>query len=219
VGLCAAAAFAIYCSVTVSMPLDERTATSTTIVSSNNRAIMWVTSFPLKCGEIRKGGEVDPLSPCFNRNQVVSDKLPYWSSIRSSEHFSATEGAFGWPFRCMIWRISKVGDSTGKPIDVPRDLEILRVSPDGTVAVWRTTGVARHVVPTRPIWWGLAANTLLYGLMCYALLAIGGHSVRALWFAVKRPPGSCKECGYSLDGNVSGICPECGSRKSGFSNG
>ncbi len=24
------------------------------------------------------------------------------------------------------------------------------------------------------------------------------------------PPGHCKNCGYNLTGNVSGICPECG---------
>lgn len=26
------------------------------------------------------------------------------------------------------------------------------------------------------------------------------------------PPGMCRECGYNLYGNVSGVCPECGSR-------
>jgi predicted amidophosphoribosyltransferase len=33
-----------------------------------------------------------------------------------------------------------------------------------------------------------------------------------LWFADRRriPPGHCQKCGYDLTGNVSGICPECG---------
>jgi len=26
----------------------------------------------------------------------------------------------------------------------------------------------------------------------------------------RRPPEACKRCGYNLTGNVSGICPECG---------
>ena len=31
----------------------------------------------------------------------------------------------------------------------------------------------------------------------------------------KRPrPGHCRSCGYNLTGNVSGVCPECGVKKS-----
>ena len=26
------------------------------------------------------------------------------------------------------------------------------------------------------------------------------------------PPGHCQDCGYDLTGNVSGVCPECGSK-------
>jgi hypothetical protein len=28
--------------------------------------------------------------------------------------------------------------------------------------------------------------------------------------ANRRQPGHCKDCGYNLTGNVSGVCPECG---------
>jgi hypothetical protein len=33
-----------------------------------------------------------------------------------------------------------------------------------------------------------------------------------LWSLDRRriPPGHCRKCGYNLTGNVSGICPECG---------
>ncbi len=31
------------------------------------------------------------------------------------------------------------------------------------------------------------------------------------WMKSRRPPGPhCKSCGYNLTGNVSGVCPECG---------
>jgi hypothetical protein len=30
-------------------------------------------------------------------------------------------------------------------------------------------------------------------------------------FARPRPVGFCRRCGYCLRGNVSGVCPECGS--------
>jgi len=35
-----------------------------------------------------------------------------------------------------------------------------------------------------------------------------------LWWLDRRriPPGHCQNCGYNLTGNVSGTCPECGSR-------
>ncbi len=26
------------------------------------------------------------------------------------------------------------------------------------------------------------------------------------------PPGHCRQCGYNLTGNVSGVCPECGTK-------
>jgi hypothetical protein len=35
-----------------------------------------------------------------------------------------------------------------------------------------------------------------------------------LWWKHRRrmPPGCCSRCGYSLTGNVSGVCPECGAK-------
>jgi hypothetical protein len=48
--------------------------------------------------------------------------------------------------------------------------------------------------------------------MCIA--AAGGLvSAIIVYRRLKRPsppPGCCRECGYDLTGNVSGICPECG---------
>jgi len=44
--------------------------------------------------------------------------------------------------------------------------------------------------------------------------AVAGACLGA-WIAVRRgvprhvPPGHCRECGYGLTGNVSGVCPEC----------
>ncbi len=37
-----------------------------------------------------------------------------------------------------------------------------------------------------------------------------------LWHKDRRiPPGHCERCGYDLTGNVSGVCPECGTRTGG----
>ena len=40
-------------------------------------------------------------------------------------------------------------------------------------------------------------------------------AVRADW----RKHGRCPACGYSLTGNVSGVCPECGTRVGGVGGG
>jgi hypothetical protein len=57
-----------------------------------------------------------------------------------------------------------------------------------------------------------------------ALLAIvgvlfaGGVGLSIILTAVRnrftrpRPIGVCRTCGYSLTGNLSGVCPECGTR-------
>lgn len=31
-----------------------------------------------------------------------------------------------------------------------------------------------------------------------------------LWWSDRPTPGHCRKCGYNLTGNVSGVCPECG---------
>ena len=53
-----------------------------------------------------------------------------------------------------------------------------------------------------------------YMLLMPAILGISGAillNVRAHRIQRNRPsPGDCQSCGYNLTGNVSGICPECG---------
>lgn len=45
-------------------------------------------------------------------------------------------------------------------------------------------------------------------------LAIAVIPTASLWTRAKRrSPESCQKCGYDLTGNVSGVCPECGSEK------
>lgn len=44
------------------------------------------------------------------------------------------------------------------------------------------------------------------------ILVLGGLSGRRFYLdrRLRIPPGHCKKCGYDLTGNVSGVCPECG---------
>ena len=44
-------------------------------------------------------------------------------------------------------------------------------------------------------------------------LAVGAPTVILFYRDRRRiPPGHCQKCGYNLTGNVSGICPECGTK-------
>jgi hypothetical protein len=69
---------------------------------------------------------------------------------------------------------------------------------------------ARYVTARGPAGW-------------WAFLAAGAAIGFAGWWWVGRPVevrgtrgilGQCERCGYDLTGNVSGVCPECGTNKS-----
>jgi len=61
--------------------------------------------------------------------------------------------------------------------------------------------------------------TISLWLFIAAVFGVGMPAIAA-WRVVayvrwtsSRRPGDCQYCGYSLTGNVSGICPECGTQK------
>ena len=65
--------------------------------------------------------------------------------------------------------------------------------------------------PTRTpiaLYWIYCGWYLLLGLYC-----LNGAPLLAMW-AYGKPvePHACGKCGYSLQGNVSGVCPECGAK-------
>jgi len=58
-------------------------------------------------------------------------------------------------------------------------------------------GVRLYVLP----WWAIALGFAV---------APGGSAIRAWRRRHPLRPGLCPRCGYDLTGNVSGVCPECG---------
>src|SRR5258707_4699399 len=59
------------------------------------------------------------------------------------------------------------------------------------------------------------SGDVLLGYATYALWVAGLSSTAAIWLRAYRisripSPGHCKTCGYNLTGNVSRICPGCG---------
>jgi hypothetical protein len=58
---------------------------------------------------------------------------------------------------------------------------------------------------------------MLIGFLAMAIIeaAIGWVSfrrVRRIRHQLWKQQGNCEHCGYSLTGNLSGVCPECGTR-------
>ncbi len=77
--------------------------------------------------------------------------------------------------------------SVGTQIELDR-----RLTHRGTT--WRT-GVSEWLVS---LWIPFAGS------------AIYPFATLVLWWRRRPPPGHCQDCGYDLTGNVSGVCPECG---------
>ena len=92
----------------------------------------------------------------------------------------------------------------------------LQLSPDLLVgripAVWRIAGgygfnLPKTIEYTGPP--GPYARELFIPLWI-PFLIIAAPTGFAIWRERQPPPGHCRRCGYDLTGNVSGICPECG---------
>ena len=64
-----------------------------------------------------------------------------------------------------------------------------------------------RVIPTRPLMWGLAANTIVYASALLMVTTICGPVVRSF----RRRRNHCPACNYDRRGLATGAtCPECG---------
>ncbi len=70
------------------------------------------------------------------------------------------------------------------------------------------TGHVFETIPIRPLWGGIAVNTLCFGVPLFA----GAHLVRFSRRLVRCRRNVCLDCGYSLVGSERRVCPECGGR-------
>lgn len=63
---------------------------------------------------------------------------------------------------------------------------------------------------TPKIWYSLGGSKV-FTLPLWIPLVIVAIPTALVWYRGRRPPrGHCQRCGYDLTGNVSGVCPECG---------
>ena len=108
----------------------------------------------------------------------------------------------GFPFRCLRADAARFVNKT------PRALHTGIVLPPIDPRATRSVPGLQHTFPYRPLWAGLLANTLIYGLASYGLGRIPSTAVRIR----RRRRGLCSRCGYDRVGLAEGAaCPECGS--------
>lgn len=147
---------------------------------------------------------ISQLIPVYKSYGLESESLERrfgeWSDIRKNKPGIFEEEAFGWPFYCMRWyRQSSNGIQGGISLGGTRayDLGSGRLS----------MNLLGTVIPMSPIWIGLVANSVLYGMLLLsmkALLVQGRSGIRA-----RR--GLCRRCGYDLHLSNDRACPECAS--------
>lgn len=117
-------------------------------------------------------------------------------SLDDWETFHGIEDARGFPALCYWHEIRSDGDRFETPGGVPvSDTDQKFV---GNLKV--------RAIAWRPIWAGLAFNTVFYALLVY-----GGIALARMFRNDRRMRrGLCIECRYDLRRNYSRGCPECG---------
>jgi hypothetical protein len=101
----------------------------------------------------------------------------------------------GWPLECMEVVVDRPMSSKahGATMLFRRGEWWVRPSGDATVL--------------RPAWAGVVVDGGFWAGVVWGVCAAMGWA----WGRVKWKKGTCRKCGYDLSGNVSGVCPECGS--------
>ena len=64
---------------------------------------------------------------------------------------------------------------------------------------------------TGPVYWLGIYTSRMVGIPLWAVFLVAVIPSSIGWRRYRRPPpGRCQKCGYDLTGNVTGVCPECG---------
>ncbi len=107
---------------------------------------------------------------------------------------------YGWPMRCASqWTVAE----SVRQDPIPHWTWKLEMPPE-SLAADRSLGPIG--LPLKPIWTGLAVNTIFFASI-WALALVGQPLIRR-WLRIRI--GHCPSCGYDLKGAFGHRCPECG---------
>jgi hypothetical protein len=117
----------------------------------------------------------------------------------NARRFEWVEYIAGWPLRSATMYKAPDEEQVFDALELPSWLNSL-------------VGNSHDIpVPTRPIWPGMIANTLIYGAAWAALFVTPGIARGRL----RAWRGRCPRCGYDLRHQASPGCPECGWKRAG----
>lgn len=158
----------------------------------------------------------------FGRERVNRPSVPFsppdgagdekiwndWSVIRFGEDRTRiVEEARGWPLKCLVWYLAiETGEFRGglKWGDEISGEYVINKAGDRSFRTFDL--VPKHPFPYLPHWRGLIINWVFY--LCLIVCVIYGASAARV--VSRKRSGRCVNCGYSLKGNVTGVCSECG---------
>lgn len=127
-----------------------------------------------------------------------------WGDLHRSavELFSRRQSAFGFPLVCLWYERSGGLSMFGSAMRLHGGYEISKA-----LGRERSGFVAEAALPLRPVWTGMALNTLLYSAAWFGVIALIGR-----WRRARRSrAGVCPKCRYDLRGlPADAACPECG---------
>lgn len=161
---------------------------------------------------VRQRGSLD-IARCRTSVPAIGDNVLVFSfgAIRVVRLSSATSPismsymSTGWPTASLYGYQIKCPCKPGSPVqtgllDIPtpplRNAAVISFIMDRT----------GYAIPYRPLWMGVALNSLLFGGSFYGL----GRGALAARTWQRRRSGRCSACGYTLE--RPGRCPECGQK-------
>jgi hypothetical protein len=172
------------------------------------------SAWPISKAQWPKDITPPTLRPDDVRLAIESSGTDFWTFFGPSDAgwYEVDEVASGWPRRCTSRFSLKYFE--GPSIDLSWPMPDTRVWYGG----WHAFDIARPTnqavlgplevrLPIRPLWSGLAVNTVFYGCLIAAIAWLAGWAVRAN----RRRRGLCEVCKYPR--GVSPVCTECGKPK------
>lgn len=127
-------------------------------------------------------------------------ELPLWAGV--------VQDARGWPFRALRceWHFDAAGASASEGRSIPRSTGVTGGIELAAVPVTMSPYFIVRALPLAPIWPGLIGDTAVFTPVLWVLTGGIGSTRRLL----RLRGNHCPSCGYSLAGQISPGCPECG---------